>query len=142
SIQAAERSHLERFIVAYNAGDVEGGLAQFSRTQPVAFSDCDYTTQQLVDGHGTAKLTAWLRRNTAQHDRLGITNIVDENFGQPLGVLGVSVSRRSSDAIARAGHPKGITPSTGAKVIFDATGLITEFNNGPYGGPPNACRIG
>lgn len=87
------------------------------------------------------KLTAWLGRNIAHHDRLVVANIGDANPDQPLGVLGVSFSRRSSDAIAHAGHPNGITPTLGAKVKFDVSGLITEFNNGPYGGAPDGCRI-
>ncbi len=89
-----------------------------------------------------AKLTAWLRQNIAHHDRLVVASIVDANPEQPVGVLGVSFSRRSSDAIAHAGHPNGITPTLGAKVIFDGAGLITEFANGPYGGAPDGCRIG
>jgi hypothetical protein len=80
----------------------------------VGFSDCDYTTQQLVDGRGRAKLTAWLSRNIAQHDRLDVADIFDANPDQPIGVLGVSFSRRSSDAIARAGYATGITPTLGA----------------------------
>ncbi len=80
----------------------------------MGFSDCDYTTQQLVDGRGRAKLTAWLSRNIAQHDRLDVADIFDANPDQPIGVLGVSFSRRSSDAIARAGYATGITPTLGA----------------------------
>ena len=140
--QAAEVAHLMNFVSAYNAGDAQGALSQFSRTEPVGFSDCDYTTQQLVDGHGRVKLTAWLGRNIAHHDRLVVAGIFDANPEQPVGVLGVSFSRRSSDAIAHAGHPNGITPTLGAKVKFDGAGLITEFNNGPYGGAPDGCRIG
>lgn len=141
AVQIAEVSHLTRFIHAYNSGDLQVALAQFSRTKPVGFSDCDYATHQLVDGRGRAQLTAWLRDNLARHDRLILGGIFNDNPDQPLGVLGVSFSRRSSDAIAHAGHPNGITPSTGAKVKFDAGGLITEFNNGPYGGLPDSCRI-
>ncbi len=141
-IQAAQLTQVKGFIAAYNAGDVQGALAHFSRTQPVGFSDCDYTTQQLVDGQGRVKLTAWLRQNIAHHDRFVVASIVDANPEQPVGVLGVSFSRRSSDAIALAGHPNGITPTLGAKVIFDGAGLITEFANGPYGGAPDGCRIG
>ncbi len=141
-VQAAQLTHVKGFIAAYNAGDVQGALSHFSQTQPVGFSDCDYTTQQLVYGHGRVQLTAWLSRNIAQHDRLVIANVFDANPDQPLGVLGVSFSRRSSDAVARAGWPNGITPKLGAKVKFDGAGLITEFNNGPYGGAPDFCRIG
>ncbi len=132
-------ANLRRFITAYNAGSADGALAQVSPTQPLAFSDCDYATQQLVYGHGRVQLTNWLRTNIADHDRLTIDNI-DANPDQPLGVLGVSFSRRSSDAITRSGHPNGITPVLGAKVKFDRDGLLTEFNNGPYGGG-DACLI-
>lgn len=141
-VQAAQLTHVKGFIAAYNAGDVRSALSHFSQAKPVGFSDCDYTTQQLVNGHGRVQLTAWLSRNIAQHDRLVIANVFDANPDQPLGVLGVSFSRRSSDAIARAGRPNGITPTLGAKVIFDGAGLITEFANGPYGGAPDFCRIG
>ncbi len=141
-VQAAQLTHVKGFIAAYNAGDVQGAISHFSQAQPVGFSDCDYTTQQLVQGRGREQLTAWLSRNIAQHDRLVVASIVDANPDQPIGVLGVSFSRRSSDAIARAGRPNGITPTASAKVIFDGAGLITEFANGPYGGPPDGCRIG
>lgn len=141
-IQAAQLTHVKGFIAAYNAGDVEGALSHFSQAKPVGFSDCDYTTQQLVNGHGRVQLTAWLSRNIAQHDRLVVANVFDANPDQPIGVLGVSFSRRSSDAIARAGRPNGITPTLGAKVTFDGAGLITGFGNGPYGGAWDGCRIG
>jgi hypothetical protein len=141
AVGAVQLTHVKGFIAAYNDGDVQGALSHFSRTQPVGFSDCDYTTQQLVDGHGRVQLTAWLSRNIGQHDRLVIANIFDANPDQSLGVLGVSFGRRSSDAIAHAGHPSGITPTLGAKIKFDAAGLITEFSNGPFGGPPDSCRI-
>ncbi len=139
--QAAEVAHLMNFVSDYNAGNIHTALAQFSVTQEMGYSDCNYTTQQLIDGHGAAQLTAWLRRNIALHDRLVVASIVDANPEQPLGVLLVSFSRRSSDAIAHAGHPNGITPTIGAKVKFDRAGLITGFANGPYGGAPDACRI-
>ncbi|MDX6256275.1 MAG: hypothetical protein QOJ11_2609 [Frankiales bacterium] len=128
------------FIRAYNAGDLTGALSQFSRAQALGFSDCDYSTQQLVDGQGRAALTSWLRQSLADHDRLTIGDIAVSPPDQ-LGVLGVSFSRRTGDSIARAGHPNGITPSSGAKIKFDNAGLITEFNNGPYGGPPDGCRL-
>ncbi|MGI8591411.1 MAG: hypothetical protein ACR2M5_10555 [Nakamurella sp.] len=99
------------------------------------------TIQQLVDGHGRAQLTAWLRQNIATHDRLDVLDIVDANSQEPIGVLGLEISHRSSDAIARAGHPNGITPMTGTKVKFDSVGLIKEFNNGPSGAATNSCRI-
>lgn len=105
-------------------------------------SDCDYASGQFVDGDGYAQVTAWLRRNIAQHDHLAIGVVSNSNAAdQPVGVLGVTFSRRSSDIIARAGHPDGIAPSAGAKVKFASNDLITEFNNGPYGGPADACRV-
>jgi hypothetical protein len=139
-LQVVEVAHVRGFIRAYNAGDLTGALAQFSRVQAVGFSDCDYSTQQLVDGQGRAAVTAWLRRSLADHDRLTIGDIAVSPPDQ-LGVLGVAFSRRTGDSIARAGHPSGITPSTGAKIQFDNAGLITEFANGPYGGPPDGCRL-
>lgn len=135
-------THSARFVRAYNAGNVQGTFDQFSRTEALGFSDCDYARQQPVDGHGRAQLTAWLPRNFEQHDRLILGDITGPNPDQPLGVLGVSFSRRNSDAIASAGHPNGITPTIAAKVKFDNSGQITEFNNGPVGGPAASCRIG
>lgn len=140
--QAAEAEHLRWFIGAYDAGDIRTALAQFSPGQNVSFSDCDYARQQVVDGHGRAQLTAWLRRNIALHDRLAVDTIVDANPDQPIGVLGVRFSRRSNDAITRAGHPNGITPAVAAKVKFDDAGRITAFGNGPYGGPASSCKVG
>lgn len=138
----AEVAHLMNFVSAYNAGDVQGALSQFSRTHDLGFSDCDYATQQLVDGHGHDQVVAWMRHNIAEHDRLVVGAIIDEAPDQPLGVLGVTFSRRSSVSIAHSGKPNGITPILSAKIKFDAGGLITEFNNGPYGGSANSCRIG
>jgi hypothetical protein len=128
------------FVRAYNAGDLAGALSQFSRGQAVGFSDCDYSTQLLVDGQGRAALMGWLRQSLADHGRLTVGDIAVSPRDQ-LGVLGVAFSRRTGDSIARAGHPNGITPSTGAKIKFDNAGLITEFNNGPYGGPQDRCRL-
>lgn len=138
-VQVVEVSHLQRFLTAYNAGQVHTALAQFSRTQTLGFSDCDYSAQQVVAGHGRARLANWLQTNVADHDRLAVAHIYGADPDQP--VLGVSFSRRSSDSITHAGHPDGITPPIGAKVKFDQTGLITQFNNGPVGGPPDSCRI-
>jgi len=84
---------------------------------------------------------AWLRASFAHHDRLIVGEITGSNPAQPLGVLGISFDRRTSDSLADAGHPSGITPSTGTKVKFDPAGLITELNNGPYGGPPDSYHI-
>ncbi|MDQ2739729.1 MAG: hypothetical protein M3Y35_14170 [Actinomycetota bacterium] len=141
SARAAEETHLRRFIAAYNAGDLRAALDQFASTATIGFSDCDYANGQPVDGHGRAQVTAWLRRNIAQHDHLDIGVVSNSNADQPVGVLGVTFSRRSSDTIVRAGHRNGIAPSTGAKVKFARNDLITEFNNGPSGGPPDACRV-
>ena len=136
--QVSEASHLWKFLAAYNAGQLNAALAQFSDNQPVGFSDCDYQTQQVTEGHGRAELTRWLRTNIANHDRLIGAHVFSANPDQP--VLGVSFLRRSSDVLTRAGHPHGITPTLGAKVKFDPTGMITEFNNGPAGGSADACR--
>ncbi|MDX6255110.1 MAG: hypothetical protein QOJ11_1444 [Frankiales bacterium] len=139
ALQGIEVAHVRSFIRAYNAGDLAGALSQFSSGQAVAFSDCDYSTQQLVDGHGLAALTTWLRQSYADHDHLTVGDIVVPNADQH--VLGVRFSRRTSDSISRGGHPNGITPSTAAKVTFDNAGLITGYGNGPYGGPPDGCRL-
>lgn len=136
--QVSEAAHLRKFLAAYNAGQLTTALAQFSRAQQLGFSDCDYQTRQLIAGHGRAALGSWLQTNIAHHDRLIGANIFSASPGQP--VLGVSFHRRSSDVLARAGHPDGITPALAAKVKFDRSGRITEFNNGPGGGPPDACQ--
>jgi hypothetical protein len=63
------------FIRAYNAGDLTSAVSQFSHAQALGFSDCDYSTQQLVDWHRRAALVAWLRQSVADHDRLTIGDI-------------------------------------------------------------------
>ncbi|MDX6229629.1 MAG: hypothetical protein QOI76_3019 [Frankiales bacterium] len=138
-LQGIEVAHVRSFIRAYNAGDLTSALTQFSSAQAVAFSDCDYSTQQLVDGHGLVALTTWLRQTYADHDHLAVGDIAVPAGDQH--VLGVSFARRTSDSIARGGHPNGITPSTGAKLTFDNAGLITGYGNGPYGGPRDGCRL-
>lgn len=139
-LQVVEVAHLKRFLGAYNAGDLTSAIAQFSHAQPLAFSDCDYSRKHLVDGHGRAAVVDWLRQSLADHDRLTIGDIAVSPPDQ-IGVLGVGFTRRTGDAIVRAGHPSGITPGTGAKVKFDRAGLITEFNNGPFGAPQDGCRL-
>lgn len=137
--QVAEVSHLQKFLTAYNAGHMRTALAQFSRGQPLGFSDCEYPAERVVAGHGRAQLTSWLQTNLAQHDHLTVAHIFGANPNQ--AVLGVSFSQRTSDSITRAGHPNGITPPTSAKVKFDRKGLLIQFNNGPFGGSPDGCRI-
>lgn len=113
-------------ISAYNAGHLQTALSQFSRTQAVGFSDCDYATQQLVDGQGIVQIAAWLRQNIADHDRLIVVQVLNQNPDQSLGVLGVSFSKRSSNSIARAGRTNGMTLTASAKVKFDSSGLMTR----------------
>lgn len=75
-------------------------LAVLSRAG-LGFADCDYSTGQMVDGHGRAALTAWLRQILADQT---IGDIAVSPSNQP-GVLGVALSRRTGESISRSRGP-------------------------------------
>lgn len=99
-------------------------------------------------GETKASLRRWLQQRAADHDRLEIGSV---EVGSPgTHVLGVTFTRRTSDTLRSLGHPQGITPTLGAKVVFGRrTGAtmrpsIVRFASGPFGGDSSAlasCRV-
>jgi hypothetical protein len=144
--QSQEIAVLVTFIRAYNAGHVRTALSLFIPYP--GWSDCDYRRGVVVVGDTKASLRRWLQQRAADHDRLDLGNVV---VGAPgTHVLGVTFKRRTSDTLRSLGRLRGITPTLGAKVIFDGrTGAtirpaIDRFANGPFGGDSSTlatCRI-
>ncbi len=141
--QAQEIAVLIEFIQAYNAGHVSAALSLFG--PPWHWSDCDYRRVVVLVGQDRASLRRWLQQRAADHDRLDIGSITVGTAQEQ--VLGVTFKRRASGALRALGHPQGIAPALGAKVIFDGrAGLtarpsIAQFANGPYGGSLDVCRV-
>lgn len=139
--QAGEVATVVEFLDAYNSGDVTKALALFSDSPKVAFSACRYRTGESIDGNGKARVKAWLTEAVEEHSRLVLRSIENANPDQPIGVLGMQISRETSDAITRRGYPTGISPALATKIIFDRSGKILSFASGPFGGPQSACQL-
>lgn len=139
--QAREVATVVKFLDAYNSGDVQSALALFADSPKVAFSACRYRTGDTIDGHGIPAVKTWLSEAAAEHSRLVLASIENANPDQPIGVLGIHVSRETSDAISRRGYPMGISPALDTKIIFDQSGKILSFASGPFGGPQSACEL-
>lgn len=86
-------------------------------------------------------MKTWLSEAAAEHSQLVLGSIENANPDQPIGVLGIHVSRETSDAISRRGYPMGISPALDTKIIFDQRGKILSFASGPFGGPQSACQL-
>ena len=132
--EAAAISTVERFIHSINAGDVNGAEALVAQDAEV--SDCDYIHRTVVVLTGRASVMEWLRARIADHDRLAIGSIFNENeVFTP--VVGVDLANRSSDTLARLGSPGGVVPLEVAKVVLDAGHDPDQgFALGPAGADP------
>jgi hypothetical protein len=99
-------------------------------------SDCDYIHGTVVFFSGKPSVVQWLRARIADHDRLAVGSIFNEN---PVftPVVGVEFANRSSDTLAHLGHPGGVVPFEIAKVVLtpDMT-RIGGFALGPGGADP------
>jgi hypothetical protein len=133
--QAREVAAVVEFLRAFNAGRQGEALALFG-DEPVV-SDCDYRAARTAEFHGRAAVAGWLRRRAADHDRLTLAGISDENPEQPVGVVGVEYERRTSDTLRALGFAAGIVPRVATKVVFTAEGRIGRFVNG---GGADLCR--
>ncbi len=94
-------------------------------------------------GAGTVWARQWLSDRAADHDRLIVESIVNENPDPASGshVVGLSFARRTSDTLKALGHPDGIVPTSAAKIVFSANDdRIRAFANGPGGGSAGSCR--
>lgn len=128
------------FLDAYDAGDVSRALALL--TDDVSISDCDYRGPTLVAATGRDAARRWLSDRAADHDRLVLESVRNENPDPASGshVVAVSYARRTSDTLRGLGFPTGITPRVATKVVFTATDdRLRAFANGPFGGPLELC---
>jgi hypothetical protein len=134
--QAREVAVVVEFLRAYNAGRPRQALALLAANPNV--SDCDYRAAEGVQFKGRAAVAGWLRQRSADHDRLTLARIFDQNPDQPVGVAGVEYQRRTSDTLRALGFRTGITPGT-TKMIFTADHHIQWFVSG---GSSGSCRPG
>ena len=138
--QARIVATLVAFLDAYNAGDVSRALALM--TDDVSISDCDYRGPKLLNAVGHDAARQWLSNRAADHDRLILDGIRNENPDPASGshVVAVSYARRTSDTLRALGFPNGITPRSATKAVFTATDdRLRVFANGPFGGPIELC---
>jgi hypothetical protein len=142
--EAAAISTVERFIHSINGGDINGAEALVA--QDAEGSDCDYIQRTVVVFSGKPSVMEWLRARIADHDRLTVGSIFNENeVFTP--VVGVEFANRSSDTLAHLGYPGGVVPPEIAKVVLtpDMT-QIRGFALGPGGADPGtiaqACSPG
>lgn len=126
------------FVDAFNAGRLDDVLALVA--DDVVGGDCDLGDGSLVTFNGKASFAAWLRGRIADHDRLEIQSIFNENPDPSTGgrVVGVEWAGRTSDALRARGLAEGLGPHGAAKVVFTADGRrIRAWNNGSAEG----CRV-
>jgi hypothetical protein len=136
--QALEVVTVARFVKAFNAGRIDDAMALWA--DDVGGSDCDYRRATALSFSGRQQTQDWLHARAADHDRLDIREVYNLNPDQPVGVAGVGWARRSSDTLRALRLGDGIVPQLGAKVVFDLSGRIRSFANGPDGGSANFCR--
>ena len=136
--QLAELVTIARFGDAYNGGRVEEAMPLLGAD--FGGSDCDYRQAAAVSFSGQEQTRAWLRQRAADHDRLEIREVYNVNPDQPVGVAGVEWARRANDTLRTLGFGDGIVLRLAAKVVFNRSGGIRAFANGPEGGSASSCR--
>jgi hypothetical protein len=132
--EAAAISTVERFIHSINAGDINGAEALVALD--AEGSDCDYIHRTVVVFNGKPSVMQWLRARIADHDRLAVGSIFNENdVFTP--VVGIEFTNRSSDTLAHLGYPGGVVPSEIAKVVLTPdVSQVGGFNLAPGGADP------
>jgi hypothetical protein len=132
--EAAAISTVERFIHSLNGGDVNGAEALVA--QDAGVSDCDYIHRTVVVFSGKSSVIEWLRARIADHDRLVVSSIFNENEVFT-AVVGVEFANRSSDTLAHLGSRGGVVPPVVAKVVLTPDmSLVRGFNLAPGGADP------
>ena len=131
-LQAEEIAALVGFLHAYNRADLRAALSYFTpKPAPQnrrTATDCDSRRQRTEVYFDRSGLVQWLRRRFADHDRLTLARAADENPAQPVGVLGVSYARRTSDTLRSLGRPRGIVPQVGQKLVFTFASGTAKFS--------------
>jgi hypothetical protein len=90
-------------------------------------TDCDYRQRTTKVYEHRAGVVRWLKQRFADHDRLTLAWIADENPAQPVGVVGVKYARRTSDTLRRLGYPRGIVPQALQKLPLRVEGGGARF---------------
>jgi hypothetical protein len=130
--QAEEVAAVAGFIRSYNQRDLKGALSYFvTRRLPgqssITATDCDYRGKKTDVYALRSGLVRWLRGRFADHDRLTLGRIFDQNPSQPVGVVGVEYVRRTSDTLQKLGYPNGIVPQVGQKLVFRFERGVPKF---------------
>jgi hypothetical protein len=132
-LQALEISTVVGFVRAYNRADLKSALSYLWKGRSDTYSkttatDCDYRRQTTKKTYVFRQgFIRWLRGRFRDHDRLTIGRIFDENPAQPVGVVGVEYSRRTSDTLRKLGYPNGIVPQASQKLPLHFQGGLAKF---------------
>jgi hypothetical protein len=132
-VQANEIAAVAGFLRAYNSRQLKAALRYFYFPKKLRWfeadgaTDCDYRRRTTRVYARRAGVVRWLKQRFADHDRLTLARILDQNPAQPIGVVGVEYARRESDTLRRLGFPKGIAPQIGQKLPFHFGGGTVRF---------------
>jgi len=131
-LQAEELAAVVGFVRAYNRRDLNAALSYFATTRNQGqtrntATDCDYRRQKTVVYTLRKGAVQWLKHRFADHDRLTLRRIYDENPEQPVGVVAVEYALRTSDTLRKLGFPNGIVPQVGQKLVFRFEGGVAKF---------------
>ncbi len=139
--RAQEIMTLMNFVRTYNAGGLDMMLALL--TEDVLWSDCDFRLGRVIDLKGKPDMTAWLKRQFADHDRLELRTIeVNDDDLSGERTVGLVIARRTSETLQALGFSKGIVPALAAKINFtESHDRIERFVNSLYGDPVAPCHL-
>jgi hypothetical protein len=131
-VQAEEVASVVGFVRAYNRRDLAAAIGYFTTTRQqgqtsVTATDCNYRRQKTEIYLFRKGLIQWLKRRFADHDRLTIGRIYDENPAQLTGVVAVEYARRTSDTLRKLGFANGIVPQAGQKLPIRFEGGLARF---------------
>lgn len=132
-LQAQEVAAVVGFVRAYNDGDLSAAVSYLARIprsgqSTTTATDCDYRRQETKTSYVFREgFVKWLKQRFADHDRLTLGRILDENPSQPVGVVGVTFTRRTSDTLRKLGFPNGIVPQVTLKLPFLFESGVARF---------------
>jgi hypothetical protein len=135
--EAAAIATVTRFIEALNAANARSAADLL--TNDVLVSDCDFAKGTVVEFDGKSESMGWLAERIADHERLEIGTIFNENARfEP--VVGVNFSTRSNDTLARLGVRAGMPFGTSKVVLADDMRQIRTLAFGPGGADPGVVQ--
>jgi hypothetical protein len=131
--EAAAIAIVTRFVEAINTGNARAAGDLLSND--VVASDCDFVRATVAFFDGKAESMRWVAQRIADHERLEIGRIFNDNVRfEP--VVGVDFSRRSNDTLAGLGAGAGIPFGTAKVVLTEDIRLIRGLGLGPGGADP------